>query len=119
MRWTYPEPEEPERMDDPEVADRCAAETGVTRLQEIEVSTLYIKRERETCPSSRVAITLSILGRRTGSSCQQRFVMSQIGSLKSGSCGRSGRSPSMISETATRSANSLNGHFPVKTLSSV
>ena len=47
MRWTYPEPEEPERMDDPEVADRCAAETGVARLQEIEVSTLYIKRERE------------------------------------------------------------------------
>ena len=46
MRWTYPEPEEPERMDDPEVVDRCTAETGIARLQEIEVSMLYIKRGR-------------------------------------------------------------------------
>ena len=71
---------------------------------------------KNTCRSRRIPTTSSILGRRTGSSFQQRVVMFQIGSLKFWSCGRLGRSPSMISETATGSVNSGNGCTPVKTL---
>jgi hypothetical protein len=78
---------------------------------------LYIKGS--THHSRRVAATSFILGRRTGSSCQHRTVVSQTESVKSCSFGRSGRSPSMIFETATRSVNSGNGYVPVKTLGRV
>ena len=104
-----------------ESTDPCEADLDGVLLQEVEAycDVRVFKQERKTCHSRRVATTLSILGRRTGSSCQQRTVMSQTASVKSRSCGRSGRSPSMISDTATGSVNSLNGYLPVKTLSGV
>ena len=112
---------ESERMDDPRAPDRCAAKTGNPWLQGTELRCGFhvVHKERETYLLRRIVTTFSILGRRTGSSCQQRSVVFQTWSVKSGSCGRSGRSPSMISETATGSDNSGNGYFPVKTLSRV
>ena len=74
--------------------------------------------ERNTCRSRRVATTSVIVGRRSGSCCQHRSVISQTGSVKSGSCGRSGSSQFMtILKTASAGARSLNGWLPVKALS--
>ena len=69
--------------------------------------------------SRRIATTSSIPGRRTGSSFQQRFVISQTESVKSRSCGRSGRLPSRTAKAATVPVKLLKGHLPVNTLSRV
>jgi hypothetical protein len=76
-------------------------------------------KQGNACQSRRVVTTFFILGRRTGSCFQHWTIMSQIGSIKSCSCGRSGRSHFIIFERATGSVNPLNGHLPVKTLSRI
>ena len=79
---------------------------------------MFMSQLEYTCHSRRVATTSAIPGRRSGSCSQHRTVISQTGSVKSCSCGRSGSSRcKIILKTPSAGASALNGCLPVKTLS--